>query len=290
MTDITTTQALDLFAKALQGANKSRYTIRAYNNDLTQFVTFVSERRVDWQHLSRFSRYDIVEFLTFLGTKNLTGISRARKLSAIKSFFAFLVENSFLTQNVAVTVKSPAKEDKEPAVLQKNEYKALLFEAHDNPRDYAIIMLFLQAGLRVSELVALTLSDVDLENRLLVVRQGKGKKDRSIPLGEQEVTAIKHYLTERVGTDDALFTARNATSLDVRSVRYIVAKYMKASGIKKKASVHTLRHTYGAHKINNGMPVEALQGLMGHKRKETTYHYIHLVKTNLRQLQEQTAL
>ena len=164
--------------------------------------------------------------------------------------------------------------------------------AQENTRDHAIIMLFLQAGLRVSELVSLSVGDIDLENGLLYVRQSKGKKDRNIPLETQAIDALKKYLAVHESDPECIsfFVARNSTSLDVRSVRYLVAKYMKKAGIRKGASVHMLRHTYGTHKVNNGMPVENLRELMGHKRKETTYHYAHLAQANKRLLQEQTAI
>ncbi len=115
-------------------------------------------------------------------------------------------------------------------------------------------MLFLQAGLRVSELVALSVDDIDLENGLLHVRQSKGKKDRNIPLETQAIDSLKKYLAVRESDPECIsfFVARNGTSLDVRSVRYLAAKYMKKAGIKKKARVHTLRHTYGTHKVDRG--------------------------------------
>jgi integrase/recombinase XerC len=293
MKEITTTQALEVFIQGLTGLNYSPLTIRAYRDDLNQFFSYVSRNRVDWQNVSRFDRVDIQGFLTFLAAQKTTGVTRRRKLAALKHFFKFLKENNWIGVNIAETVRPPKREEKEPAVLQKNEYKALLFEAQGekgNTRDYAIIMLFLQGGLRVSELVKLTLNDVDLENREVSIRGGKGQKDRTIPIEQQTTDALKMYLAQREGIEPAFFLARNGTSLDVRSVRYLVAKYMKKAGIRKQASVHTLRHTYGTHKVNNGMPVENLRKLMGHKRKETTYHYVHLAQANTRQLQEQTAL
>ncbi len=152
--------------------------------------------------------------------------------------------------------------------------------------------MFLQAGLRVSELANLTLSDLDLNNKTLLVRQGKGKKDRTIPLEQQSLAALKSYLGEREADPECehLFVAKNGTSLAVRSVRYIVKKHMQKAGIKKRASVHTLRHTFGTHKVDKGMTLPNLKDLMGHRKLETTYRYVHLAKTNLRQQQEQTAL
>ena len=178
--------------------------------------------------------------------------------------------------------------------LYKEQYKALLYEASDDLRDYAIIMTFLQTGIRLSELASLRLEDVDFENRLLTVRQGKGRRDRQIPLVDEEVKALRNYLrhraTELILDDDTLFLAKNGTSLNVSSVKAIVAKYVKKAGIRKRVSVHTLRHTFGAHKADKHMSIATLQELMGHKKKETTLKYIHLARTNLRKEMVDTAL
>jgi site-specific recombinase XerD len=191
-------------------------------------------------------------------------------------------------------VKGARREQKEPGILYKEQYKALLYEASDHPRDYAIMMTFLQTGIRLSELAHLTIEDVDIEHTVMAVRQGKGKKDRHIPLVDEVIKALRNYLryrnTQLVLDDEILFLAKNGTSLNVSSIKYLVAKYVKKAGIRKKVSVHTLRHTFGAHKADQQMGIATLQALMGHKKKETTLKYIHLAKTNLRQEMVQTAL
>ena len=167
----------------------------------------------------------------YLAGHNLTGVTRVRKLAAIRKFFAFLEDNKVRQTNPAITAKGARREEKEPNILYMEQYKALLYEAAENPRDHAIIMTFLQTGIRLSELAALTLEEIDLENRLLTVRQGKGKRDRQIPLVEDEVKALRNYLRHRASElvldDEILFLAKNGTSLNVSSVKYIVTKYVK---------------------------------------------------------------
>jgi len=292
---ITTTGALSLFETALVGANNSPKTIRAYTDDLKQFLEWLRGVRVDWDSPQRFTRIDIVEFLSTLSSRGFSGVTRVRKLAAVRKFFTFMKDNNYIAGNPAQTVKGPIREEKDPEVLYRNEYKALLYEASQNSRDYAILMVFLQTGVRVGELVSLKQEDIDLENKLLVVRQGKGKKDRTIPLEEQAIKALEVYKVTRNKQEDVvdqetLFLAKNGTSLDVRSIRYLVHKYLEKAGISKKASVHTLRHTFGTHKVDKGMTIPALQELLGHKKMETTYKYVHLAKTTLRQQMEQTAL
>jgi integrase/recombinase XerC len=292
--EMTTTQSLELFLRALQGQNYSPKTLRAYGDDLHQFLAWVEKNRVDWDIPTRFSRADIESFMQYLAAQRMTGVTRVRKLAAIRKFFTFLEENSILTANPAHTVKGARREEKEPTILYKEQYKALLYEASDNIRDYAIIQTFLQTGIRLSELANLRVDEVDLEHRMLTVRQGKGKKDRQIPLVDEVVKALRNYLryrnTQLILDDEILFLAKNGTSLNVSTVKYTIAKYVKRAGIRKKVSVHTLRHTFGAHKADKNMSLATLKELMGHKKKETTLKYIHLAKTNLRQEMAQTAL
>jgi site-specific recombinase XerD len=294
MLTITTTQSRELFLRALQGQNFSPKTLRAYGDDLTQFLAWVEKNRVDFDVPTRFTRGDIEGFMQYLAAQRMTGVTRVRKLAAIRKFFTFLQENSIIAANPTHTVKGARREEKEPNILYKEQYKALLYEASDNIRDYAIIQTFLQTGIRLSELVSLRVEDVDLEHRNLTVRQGKGKKDRQIPLVEDVLKALRNYVryrnTELIVDDDTFFLAKNGTSLNVSTVKYTVAKYVKKAGIRKKVSVHTLRHTFGAHKADKHMSLATLQELMGHKKKETTLKYIHLAKTNLRAEMVQTAL
>jgi len=232
--------------------------------------------------------------MQYLAAQRMTGVTRVRKLAAIRKFFTFLEENNILAANPAHTVKGARREEKEPNILYKEQYKALLYEASDNIRDYAIIQTFLQTGIRLSELAHLRVDEVDFEHRILTVRQGKGKKDRQIPLVDDAVKALRNYMryrnTQLILDDEILFLAKNGTSLNVSTVKYTVAKYVKRAGIRKKTGVHTLRHTFGAHKADKNMSLATLQELMGHKKKETTLKYIHLAKTNLRQEMAQTAL
>jgi integrase/recombinase XerC len=294
MLDMTTTQSLKIFLRALEGQNFSPKTLRAYGDDLSQFINFVEKNRVDFDTPTRFARGDIEGFMQYLAAQRRTGVTRVRKLAAIRKFFAFLTEHNILAGNPANAVKGARREEKEPNILFKEQYKALLYEASDNIRDYAIIETFLQTGIRLSELVNLRVEAIDFEHRILTVRQGKGKKDRQIPLVDEAIKALRNYYryrtTQLILDEETFFLAKNGTSMNVSTVKYLVAKYVKKAGIRKKVSVHTLRHTFGAHKADKHMSLASLQALMGHKKKETTLKYIHLAKTNLRAEMAETAL
>jgi site-specific recombinase XerD len=216
-----------------------------------------------------------------------TGTTRARKLASIRHFLKFLKENDIIAGNPAETITRAKKEEKDPTVLFRNEYKALLFEAQGNSRDYAILLTFLKSGIRESELAALEIDDVDFAHDELTVREGKGKKERKIPLMPELKRALLRYVDERerqanIVDVKTLFLARNGTSLNPSSIRKLVRKYYKKAGVRK-SGVHTLRHTFSAHNVNNGLPIADLQKILGHKKKETTLKYISSFITILRE-------
>jgi site-specific recombinase XerD len=243
--------------------------------------------RVDWNYPQKITRIDIVEFMNRLAGLRRTGTTRARKLASIRHFLKFLKENDVIAGNPAETITRARKEERDPTVLFKNEYKALLFEAQGNSRDYAILLTFLKSGIRESELASLQIDDVDLFHDELTIREGKGKKERKIPLMPELKRVLGRYIAEReclanIIDEETLFLARNGTSLNPSSIRKLVKKYYTKAGVRK-SGVHTLRHTFSAHNINNGMSIADLQKVLGHKKKETTLKYIHVVNTSLRE-------
>jgi site-specific recombinase XerD len=287
MLDMTLEQGHQVFLKALAGNNFSLQSVRAYNADITQFIEFLRVSRVDWNNPKKLQRLDIVEFMNRLAGIKRTGTTRARKMASIRHFLKFLKENDVIAGNPAETIPRVRKEEKDPAVLFKNEYKALLFEAQGNRRDYAILLTFLKSGIRESELAALQIDDVDFLHNELRVREGKGKKERTIPLMPELKQALGRYMAQRDQQEnivdvETFFLARNGTSLNPSSIRKLVKKYYALAGVRK-SGVHTLRHTFSAHNINNGMTIADLQKVLGHKKKETTLKYIHVVNTSLRE-------
>jgi site-specific recombinase XerD len=287
MLDMTLEQGHQVFLNALAGNNFSSESIRAYSADIAQFVEYLQSARVDWNNPKKLQRLDIVEFMNRLAGLRRTGTTRARKLASIRHFLKFLKENEVIAGNPADTITRARKEEKDPAVLFKNEYKAILFEAQGHSRDYAILLTFLKSGIRESELAALEIDDIDFAHDELTVREGKGKKERSIPLMPELKRALQRYMGDRdrqanIVDVETLFLARNGTSLNPSSIRKLVRKYYKMAGVKK-SGVHTLRHTFSAHNVNNGMSIADLQKVLGHKKKETTLKYIHAVNTSLRE-------
>jgi site-specific recombinase XerD len=287
MLDMTLEQGQQVFLNALAGNNFSGESVRAYSADISQFIAFLQSVRVDWNNPKKLERLDIVGFMNRLAGLKRSGTTRARKLASLRHFLKFLKENGVIAGNPAETVIRARKEEKDPTVLFKNEYKALLFEAQGNSRDYAILLTFLKSGIRESELADLQIDDIDFVHDTLRVREGKGKKERTIPLMPELKRALRRYVGDRdqqanIVDEETLFLARNGTSLNPSSIRKLVKKYYTKAGVRK-SGVHTLRHTFSAHNVNNGMPIADLQKVLGHKKKETTLKYIHVVNTNLRE-------
>ena len=188
----TLEEAATAFLEALAGKNRSASTITSYGRDLVQFVHYLHETNMAAITPADVEKLDIVEYMSFLSQEQLTGVTRARKLAAVREYFRFLVEHGYLQASPAQGVETPTKERNGRTYLRPDEYSKLLALAGSNPRDYAILQVFLQAGLRVSELTDLRLTDVDLTGRMLTVR-GKGMATRTIELekkGKRPVATV----------------------------------------------------------------------------------------------------
>jgi integrase/recombinase XerD len=175
--------------------------------------------------------------------------------------------------------------------LSREDANALLLAAAGEARDYAILQTFLQTGVRVSELVALRLDHVDLKERTLHVRDGKGAVARSIELEAKATKALKSWLGARpqVG-NDLLFVNRYGEPISERGVQKLLTKYARLAGVRKDVTPHVLRHTFASHKADAGINAYQLQEWLGHASVATTQIYVTLSKANSRQLMEKTSL
>src|SRR6266852_458926 len=278
------------FLQELEGGNKSTLTLTAYKTDLKQFFQWLSENDVTVAIPGQVTRGHVNEYLAFLSSQGRSGVTRARKLAAIKSFFVYLKDEHIVSSSPAETIHMPNKERKKKVVLRTDEYSRMLSEAGGNPRDFSILQLFLQTGIRVSELIAIVLEDVDMNSRILKVH-GKGNKERDIPLEKKSGQALKSWLTVRPESQDRhLFLNYSGEGLSIRGVRKIVDKYLKQAGITKQISCHGLRRTFGSAKAGKGMNAFQLQKLMGHERITTTIEYVEIGQEELRRAMEATSL
>jgi integrase/recombinase XerC len=260
MTNITDTQGatvtlekgLAAFLDIMLGKNRSTATLRAYRTDVRQFIAFLKENNVAITDMGDVGKVDVLEYLAALARKGLTGVARARKVSAIREYFRFLEEVEVIERSPAAGIDTPKREKRTRQFLRSDEYTKMLSLAGGNPRDYAILQVFLQTGIRVSELAHLTLTDVDLTKPAITVR-GKGNTEREIALEKRGVQALKNYLAVRLeNLSDVLFLNYKGEPISERGIRKLVVKYRKNAGITKKASCHALRHTFATYKSGEG--------------------------------------
>jgi integrase/recombinase XerC len=283
-------KGLATFLNALSGKNRSAATIRAYQTDIQQFISSLHANNVSIQTPADVEKVDIVEYLSSLAKRELTGIARARKMSALREYFRFLEGIGVITKSPTTGIETPKQEKNGRQVLRSDEYTKMLSLAGANPRDYAILQVFLQTGIRVSELANLKIDDIDFIKPSITVR-GKGKQEREISLEKKGIHALKSYLVVRgEGFSNRVFLNYQGEPISERGIRKLVVKYRKEAGITKKASCHTLRHTFATYKAEKGVSAFQLQQWLGHANLNTTQIYVHLGKQNARKIMQDTNL
>lgn len=279
------------YLRTLDGKNRSSATIVAYRTDVQQFIRWLRETNVTIEAPADVERLDVSEYLAHLAEHGLSGVSRARKLAAIREYFRFCQLEGSVEKSPVEGVDTPKTERRSRNYLTPEEYHRLLSAAGGNPRDYCIFMTFLQTGVRVSELCALRLDDIDLINKSLLVRAGKGLNSRTIELEKKGVQAFRSWLSMRPDTyNDHLFLNRDVEPLGERGVQKLLAKYCALAGIIKRISPHSLRHTFASHKAEAGVSPFQLQQWLGHSSLDTTHIYVHLARKNAKRVMEATSL
>ena len=225
------------YTRSLTGRNISPHLITAYTTDLRQFISWIAETDISVIRPDQVTRLHISEYLSFLASKGLTGVTRARKLASIREFFKYLTENGTLPSSPAAGVTMPRKEKKSRVVSRPDDYNRLLSLAGSNARDFSILQLFLQTGIRVSELVNLTLSDIDFTAYTIKIH-GKGQKERIVDLDKKATQALKNYLASRPQIlDRHVFLNYKGEGISDRGVKKLIEKYRKQAGIEKKISL-----------------------------------------------------
>ena len=302
--------------------NASEKTIGEYLFDLRTFFRFMSARDlnidfasedfekidisgIDLDYIKRISQDDIYEFLMYAdGTRKNLSAAKARKLSALKGFFKYLeTKRMLINDNPAANIEMPKQKKDLPKYLTINE-SLLLLEAVKNDResktrvrDYAIITLFLNCGMRVSELVGINLNDVDREFRSLTVT-GKGSKQRIVYLNSACKAALSDYYMERTGTahskstSTALFLSNREQRISVKTVQWLVYKYLDMAGLESKHySVHKLRHTAATLMYQTGqVDIRVLKDILGHEQLNTTQIYTHVSNQSMEDAMENNPL
>lgn len=267
--------------------NCSEHTVDDYASDLRQFMDFLAQQNSSIRHAT----YALVrQFLAQLNTDEYTKSSIARKLSALRTFYVYLVREGIIEVNPLGNVRTPKQNKKLPKFLYLEEMRQLLTVSDlSNPfhqRDAAILELLYASGMRVSELTGLDLASVDLDNGIALVF-GKGAKERFVPVGEYAVRALETYIhsgrraLSKDADEQALFLNRLGGRLTDRGVRMIVEKMAANLAQHKRVSPHMLRHTFATHLLEAGADLRTVQELLGHEHLSTTQIYTHVTKDQL---------
>ena len=257
----------------------SPLTLRNYSADLAAFQAW---RKVDWMNVDAFC---LRAYLVHLNERKYDRPTIHLKMSALRSFFRWLLRSEKIKSNPVVGLTLPKKHRKLPKFLTIQQIESLL-KAPDNVRDRAILEVLYSAGLRIHELTGLNDDDLDVLGEVVRVR-GKGKKERLAPLGAPAVEVLQKYLDERGrSARGPLFVNRFGDRLTPRSVQRMLKKYLMQAGLDPSLTPHKLRHSFATHMLDAGADLRSVQELLGHANLSTTQIYTHITPERLKKVYE----
>lgn len=273
--------------------NYSEYTVLNYINDINEFSNYLIKE--NFGDLLNFNPKTTRYYLSNLHDKGFKPRTIARKMSSLRSFYKFLLQEGIVDRNVFSEITSPKLDRKLPKFLYYKEIDEM-FEAIDvntdiGIRDYALLELLYGTGIRVSEACELELSDIDFYNKNMIVH-GKGNKERYLPLHDNICSALLDYIDgsrcrllakSKSGDNPTLFLNFKGGSLTTRGVRVILNNITEKAAGNIKISPHTLRHSFATHLLDNGADLRAVQELLGHVNLSTTQIYTHVSKEKMRE-------
>ncbi|WP_243370101.1 tyrosine recombinase XerC [Geotalea sp. SG265] len=260
--------------------NASSHTVAAYRSDLDFFLSFLARERDAQLDVATIDHLLIRRYIASLYRDHQKS-TIGRKLAAIRALFKYLLRQGIVARNPAELVSTPKKEKKIPYHLTIDEVTALVEAPRQENllslRDRAILELLYSCGMRVSELTALSVEEVSMDERLVRVC-GKGNKERIVPMGRKAHQALAAYLTARgnPAAEAPLILNVRGTRLTSRSVARIIDRHIIKIAAMKKISPHTLRHTFATHMLEGGADLRAIQELLGHASLSTTQKYTHV--------------
>ena len=269
---------------------QSPNTITSYRHDINYFASYLLSKK-----LNDVNTDDVRSFLIFLREKGLATSTVARYLSSIKSFYRYLFIEKLILNNPIEIIDSPCPWRKLPNVLSAEEVDALIaapdIKTSAGLRDHAMLELLYATGLRVTELISLKLSDVDLSVGYLRTL-GKGSKERVVPFGDAARIAIENYIlrvrpsvSQKTESTD-LFLTRRGTTMTRQGFWKILKKYITKAKISGNVSPHTLRHAFATHLLERGADLRSVQQMLGHSDISSTQIYTHILKERMREVHD----
>lgn len=269
-------------------------TIQSYCSDLKLFANWLSDHH---STLQKAAKEDVLDYLSQRVEQGLSARTTARLLSSLKRFYTLLARDGVIEKDPTGLVDAPKTGRSLPVSLSESEVELLLgapdLETAEGLRDRAMLEITYSSGLRVSELVALRLAQVNTRSAVMRV-MGKGNKERLLPVGDMALEFLEQYMHEaRVellkghGTCDQLFVTRRGGGLTRQAFWYRVKKYAQLAGIRQSLSPHTLRHAFATHLVNHDADLRVVQLLLGHSSISTTQIYTHVAAERLKSLHEE---
>tara|TARA_E500000081_G_scaffold145591_1_gene167645 strand:+ start:396 stop:1286 length:891 start_codon:yes stop_codon:yes gene_type:complete len=261
----------------------SQNTVKAYENDILSFLNWV-KNTPNLNHLN-LKEEDINKYIAYLFKSKLKSSSVNRKISSLKSLYLYLVKKNILKDSPISEVITPKKEKYLPSSMSEDEVDRLLKSPDSSnkteKRDKAMIEMLYATGMRISELVNLKLTDVDMQRSVAKVF-GKGKKERLIPFGEAALEALSEYVSEREkSASKEIFLSNRGKKLSRVAFWQRIKIYLLRENLKNSISPHTLRHAFATHLLNRGADLRSVQLLLGHSDLSTTQIYTHIAKQRL---------
>lgn len=265
--------------------NFSFNTIDSYRKDLADFFCFVKKRKIDYLKLDR---YDVREYLKYLDEKKLKNSTIARRISAIRSFYNYLLNNKIVSNNIFNNIRNPKLEKRLPNYLSYEELAKILdsidISSDIGLRNRLLIEMFYATGCRVSELINIKMVDINKSNRTIKI-MGKGSKERIVYYGDYAADYLEKYLASGFNKNSGyLFLNDKKEKLTVQEVEAIVHKLVLDLSLKTHVTPHTLRHTFATHLLNNGADIKSVQELLGHASLNTTGIYTHISSDRLKEV------
>lgn len=263
--------------------NYSELTIKSYQLDLTDFFEYIESKKINYLTITN---HDVRGYLKYLDSCNLKNSTISRRISTLRTFYNYLVDENIVENNVFHNVKNPKLEKKLPNYLNYNEMEELLesidISTSEGLKRRLLIEMFYSTGCRVSEMINVKISDIDFTNKTIRI-MGKGSKERIVYFGDYASKYLDNYLS-KVKCDKYLFTNKKGEKLTINEVEQIVKDIMKHISIKTHVTPHTLRHTFATHLLNNGADIKTVQELLGHANLSTTGIYTHVSSDRLKDI------
>lgn len=271
----------EFFTQLTVEVRASEHTVKSYRRDIKHLSSYCTDKGItQWADLQHTT---IRAHIAGRHRKGLSSKSLQRELSAIRSFYNYLLKKGLVSANPAQHIQAPKQTRKLPKTLDVDQLSGLLEAGASSLleiRDLAMFELFYSSGLRLSELSALDLTDLDLPDNSLTVRMGKGGKSRILPVGSKAVTAIENWLQQRSikipAADSALFVSTRGTRLGQRNIELRLEQWCKNKSIAEHIHPHMLRHSFASHLLESSQDLRAVQELLGHSNISTTQIYTHL--------------